>query len=278
MTAHQRFIRDRMAVLSLRDAERSLKEYTIETISRDDAKPIILHYEWLGNIGQLTIHIGLISPDREIHGVACFGNGPTGDIRKLIGRPALCLERGACVHYAPKNAASFLDQPDLQAGLPDDPNAAGSLAMATCPLARWRRLSGSWLGLHRTGLNGKTGRTHLVMLVPPGADPDNPANWKTTRLSRRGTTRMGFARGAGKGLADCASAREAGLCHECLLLSQALVPKPNCPPYPAPQPELKIKRSEGGANGPPVAATPLVPFRISPAPVQQPDLFNEAMP
>jgi hypothetical protein len=29
-------------------------------------------------------------------------------IRKLLGGPALCLERGACVHWAPKNAASFL--------------------------------------------------------------------------------------------------------------------------------------------------------------------------
>ena len=29
-------------------------------------------------------------------------------IRDIIGGPALCLQRGACVHYAPHNARSFL--------------------------------------------------------------------------------------------------------------------------------------------------------------------------
>src|SRR5215831_5597583 len=55
-----------------------------------------------------TIFVGLLSPRRELQGVTCFGHGPTGRIRVLIGSPVLCLERGACVYYAPKNAASFL--------------------------------------------------------------------------------------------------------------------------------------------------------------------------
>jgi hypothetical protein len=35
-------------------------------------------------------------------------SGTGGDIASLIGAPALCLQCGAYVHYAPRNAPSFL--------------------------------------------------------------------------------------------------------------------------------------------------------------------------
>jgi len=108
MTAHQRQIRDAMAMAHPREAAKSLEGYSVETISRADATPIILHYEWLRSVGRATIFVGLFSPTRELEGVACFGAGPGGEIMSLLGVPALCLERGACVHYAPPNAASFL--------------------------------------------------------------------------------------------------------------------------------------------------------------------------
>src|SRR5262245_57949890 len=87
----------------------SLDGYAVETISRNDALPLIMRYEWLGNPGTANLFVGLKSPDRELQGVACFGYGPAGiGMRQRLGGPALCLERGACVHYAPRNAASFL--------------------------------------------------------------------------------------------------------------------------------------------------------------------------
>src|SRR6476646_7015434 len=107
MQAFQRSIREEMGAQFPRASIFSLSEYSVESISREDARPIIMRYEWLGTIGRSTMFVGLLGPTREIEGVACFGYGPAGNIRKLIGAPALCLERGACVHYAPRNAASF---------------------------------------------------------------------------------------------------------------------------------------------------------------------------
>src|SRR3954451_4738626 len=64
-----------------------------------------------GTLGHATIFVGLIAPSRALEGVACFSYGPSGNIRSLIGEPAMCLERGACVPDAPPNAASFLITP-----------------------------------------------------------------------------------------------------------------------------------------------------------------------
>ena len=43
---------------------RTLQSYSVETISRadSDALPIILRYEWLGNLGHATVFVGLVSP------------------------------------------------------------------------------------------------------------------------------------------------------------------------------------------------------------------------
>jgi hypothetical protein len=107
--AHQRRIRERLAASHPRPAQSSLESYTVEVIHRERAAPIIEQYEWLGCLARNSEYfVGLIAPDGDLQGVASFGHGPGGPIRDLIGEPALCLDRGACVHYAPKNAASFL--------------------------------------------------------------------------------------------------------------------------------------------------------------------------
>ena len=193
MTAHQRRIREAMASAQPRTAAPTLQGYSVETISRLEAMPIILHYEWLRTLGRSTIFIGLLSPEREIHGVACFGYGPAGGIRNLIGTPALCLERGACVHWAPRNAASFLI------------NAACKLVCRLTGTALFFAyadpMAGEYGGVYQAagwaylgqGIDGKRNRSQRYFVLPPGADWNNPADWKTTRALRRNGRRLKFS-------------------------------------------------------------------------------------
>jgi hypothetical protein len=106
--AHQRRLRDRLTRTQPRPVAASLAGYSVALIDRLEALPLIRRYEWLRNLGQAHTFVGLLSPAGELQGVAAFGPGPAGRIRDIIGGPALCLERGCCVHYAPRNAASFL--------------------------------------------------------------------------------------------------------------------------------------------------------------------------
>ena len=120
--AHQRVIRERHAATSTELAPDSLSAATVEVVSTEAAKPLILTYEWLGTIGQPQACYGLFSgrrgcglfkvDDRELLGVVCFGQGPGRRAGDVCGpdwiSKSICLTRGACVHYAPKDAASFL--------------------------------------------------------------------------------------------------------------------------------------------------------------------------
>src|SRR2546425_3084051 len=110
--AHQRIIRERAALLEPREPLPSLKGCTVRRLDKATAKPIILRYEWLGTMGRPRACYGLRAPNGELLGVVTFGI-PAGDESRNICGPAhrdraIALERGACVHYAPKNAASFL--------------------------------------------------------------------------------------------------------------------------------------------------------------------------
>lgn len=188
--AHQRVIRERLKDSEPRQVAQSLVGYTISTITRAEAVPIILKYEWLGTIGSATEFIGLISPHGEIQGVACFGWGPAGPIRALIGGPALCLERGACVHYAPRNSASFLI------------NGACKLVYRITGTARFFAYAdpmageygavyqaAGWAYLGR-GLDGKKGRPQRYFVLRPGRDPNDPSAWQTTRVLRQGDIKL----------------------------------------------------------------------------------------
>jgi hypothetical protein len=239
MTAHQRTIRDEMAALHPHAAAPTLAGYSVETISRTDATPIIMHYEWLRSLGQANLFVGLLSPSREIEGVACFGRGPAGDITRLIGAPALCLERGACVHYAPPNAASFLI------------NAACKLVYRVTGTARFFAygdpMAGEYGAVYQAagwvylgqGLDGRKGREQRLFVLPPGKDANRPENWRTTRALRYGKPNLSLeqARALGWQIAK----REAKHVYAINVGRDRKGWKRQFPvkPYPAPRPELK---------------------------------------
>jgi hypothetical protein len=85
----------------------------VEAIPRAEAREVILRYEWLGTMGSAsTATYGLRAPAGELLGVSVFGWNSSVQARDICGREhrelAVSLERGACVHYAPPHAASFL--------------------------------------------------------------------------------------------------------------------------------------------------------------------------
>jgi hypothetical protein len=242
--AHQRKIRELLILQEPHKVADSLDRYSIETISRHDAIPLITRYEWLGNMGRASLFVGLFSPARELNGVACFGHGPQGKIRELIGSPALCLERGACVHYAPRNAASFLI------------NHACKLAYRLTGTARYFAyadpMAGEYGGVYQAagwiylgqGLDGGKGRARRFFVLPVGKDPGNPANWRSTRDLRREDRRLTFdqARALGWRIAM----REAKHVY-----AKNIGPDRRnwyktlrSLPYPAPRPELKLTQQD----------------------------------
>jgi hypothetical protein len=240
----------------------SLAGYTVERIERDDARKLILRYEWLGTMGRTNIFIGLLSPERELYGVACFGHGPQpvknggiscstskplADIGHIIGVPVLCLERGACVHYAPPNAASYLitratkliyrDQGVARFYAYADPNAGeyGGIYQA----CNWVYLGqGLWY-------NGKE-RPFRTFVLPPGKE-DVPTNWRTTRALRPGKDRskwLNYERAEALGwriIREKEKGREAKHVYAINVGPdrKAWRRQFEGKPYPAPQPELK---------------------------------------
>jgi len=198
MAAHQRIIREQLAVTEPRPAAPSLAGYSIAAISRAEALPLILRYEWLGTLGRATFFAGLLSSKGELEGAVCFGYGPSGPIRQLISEPALCLERGACVHYAPANAASFLINGACRLACRSlgverffayaDPNAGeyGGVYQAA-----------GWVYLGQGLDNGKV-RARRRFVLRPGDDPARPENWVTTRALRR-ATKMNYEQARARG-------------------------------------------------------------------------------
>ncbi len=111
--AHQRRMRDREAALEPRPQMATLKGCTVEQITYAEAKALIIRYEWLRTMPTVTrACYGLRAPSGELAGVAVFAAGPAPESGDLCGQEhrdrAICLARGACAHWAPPNAASFL--------------------------------------------------------------------------------------------------------------------------------------------------------------------------
>jgi hypothetical protein len=236
--AHQRLIAETLRKSSPRARPTSLAGYSVETVTRNVAVPLIQKYEWLGNVGKATIFVGLYSPNQELHGVACFGSGPAGDMRARLG-PSLCLERGACVHYAPINAASFLINgacklvhrikkvPTFYAYCDPCAGEYGAVYQAS-----------GWLYLGQ-GLGGKADRATRYYVLAPDADRDNPANWKTTRVLRQGGRKLRWAQAKALGW-------EIAIRPAKHVYAINVGPKRKAwrkaigeRPYPAPRPELK---------------------------------------
>lgn len=110
--AYQRAIRDIEARNEPRVVLQNLDGCSVQRISTPEARRLILRYEWLRTMGRAVACYGLRGPDGVLLGATCFG-WPAGiESRDICGREhrgtAICLERGACVHWAPSNAASFL--------------------------------------------------------------------------------------------------------------------------------------------------------------------------
>lgn len=110
--AHQRVIRESQAAREPRPQMKNLAGCWVEPITRAEAEGIILKYEWLGTMGRGVATYGLRGPGGELLGTAVFGWPSAVQSRDICGPEyrdvAICLERGACVHYAPSNAASYL--------------------------------------------------------------------------------------------------------------------------------------------------------------------------
>jgi len=113
--AHQRKIRDEFVANDPRP-ELALSDCTVELVERgspewEKGSQVILRYEWLGNTGAPQFMATMKHGD-EIVGACCFGNPGSREANNVIGQEwedvTICLERGACVHWTPKNAPSFM--------------------------------------------------------------------------------------------------------------------------------------------------------------------------
>ncbi len=109
---YQRHIREVHAEIEQRNQIDSLQDAKVIPISKVEASKIILRYEWLGTLGRGASAFYGLRLDGELLGAICFGVGASQEARNICGRKyipkTICLMRGACVPWAPKNAASFL--------------------------------------------------------------------------------------------------------------------------------------------------------------------------
>jgi hypothetical protein len=111
--AHQRRIREQEAARDPRPPTATLDGCTVEQIPYAEAKALISRYEWLRTMPTGTrVCYGLKTSEGELAGVVCFAAGPAPESGDLCGQDhrdrAICLARGACVHWAHSHAASFL--------------------------------------------------------------------------------------------------------------------------------------------------------------------------
>jgi hypothetical protein len=108
----QRYIREVCAEVDPREPIASLAGARVEKIAKAEAEALILRYEWLGDCGRgASAFYGLKIGD-ELLGAAIFGVGTSHQARNICGEKYVprtaSLMRGCCVHFAPKNAPSFL--------------------------------------------------------------------------------------------------------------------------------------------------------------------------
>ncbi len=111
--AHQRIIRENKEseYKSIPPTKCDISKAICKPISREDAKKIILEYEWLGTMGKGMYNYGIYFND-VLAGAVCFGTVASLTAGDMFGKhnsdKALCLERGACAWYAHPHSASKL--------------------------------------------------------------------------------------------------------------------------------------------------------------------------
>ncbi len=94
---------------------KALKRCVVWPLVIEKAGQFIAEYEYLGGLGASTRAAYALmgpEPEREILGVECFGVPPGDSLSDSFcpGAPerVICLERGACVPWAPRSAAGKL--------------------------------------------------------------------------------------------------------------------------------------------------------------------------
>lgn len=118
MISHQRKIRDAMMAKYPRPVMTSLEGCHAALLggrkNKASVEKLILEYEWLGTLPKIPkrLVVGLFTSDDELIGAMMFGQGSGTHAKLICGEEhadkAICLERGVCAHWAPKNAASFM--------------------------------------------------------------------------------------------------------------------------------------------------------------------------
>lgn len=108
----QRHMREILAEQHYREPLISLDGASVKEISWREAKNLIIQYEWLGTMAAgIVLSYGLYLRE-ELIGAVCFNRGAFNRVRDICGSDyadrVLFLCRGACVPWAPKNAASYL--------------------------------------------------------------------------------------------------------------------------------------------------------------------------
>lgn len=113
--AHQRKIREEKQKTDIGGLfgypEADIKEAVCKKITYQQAKTIILEYEWLGTMGQGMFCYGIFFKD-VLAGAVCFGLPASLTSGSMFGDEysdiAICLERGACSWWAHEHSASKL--------------------------------------------------------------------------------------------------------------------------------------------------------------------------
>ena len=122
MKAHQRIIREKASIEEehnlfgkyWENINTSKENAQIKQITRKQALPIILKYEWLGTLPVNYNKFCGLYFNSALAGVTCFVEVKFGGKFTLYNYPAICLGRGACVHWCPEWGGSYLIQNSLK--------------------------------------------------------------------------------------------------------------------------------------------------------------------
>ena len=90
------------------------KNAIVKEITRQTALPVIEKYEWLGTLPVNYKKFAGIYFNTALAGVVCFVDVKFGGKFTLFNYPAICLGRGACVHWCPDYGGSFLIQKSIK--------------------------------------------------------------------------------------------------------------------------------------------------------------------
>jgi len=116
MKAHQRIIRERKAqeqslnLFSCKPDVIDIKQAVVREVSFITARAIILEYEWIGTMPlpkSCRFIFGLYF-NGICGGVIVYVEPSTRQFNADYPRQVVQLNRGACIHWTPKNSASFL--------------------------------------------------------------------------------------------------------------------------------------------------------------------------